>query len=378
MSKSKGRRRKVAKPARPSLKARARTAGARRKTGATRAAASNAAPLRLEEARRLAATPKVAAPRADAPRPGAAVAGAAPADVGFARRRLRAGQRDETKERIRSYRETYRLLEERGFALHPRRAGATAPAAAGERPLRILAEGDSWFDYPALVRGGLVSRLESRIGVPILNLAHAGDEVRYMLGVEQRRRLEKVVGDAAPEGAWDAVLFSGGGNDIVDNPMCLWVRDYDAAKTPDWHVEPQRFQASLDIVRAGYEDLIGLRDRLSPNTVLFLHAYDFAIPTGKGVCFFGPWLKPTFQYRKFPADPAYGAAVVRVMLERFEAVLQSLAAAHPKVVVVPTQGVLDAHPNWWHNELHPNSDGFNAFVERFRNALAMSFPGRVR
>jgi hypothetical protein len=54
-------------------------------------------------------------------------------------------------------------------------------------PLQIFAEADSWFDYPVpFFGGGIIPRLENRLGVPILNLAKAGDEVRCMLGVEER------------------------------------------------------------------------------------------------------------------------------------------------------------------------------------------------
>ena len=335
-------------------------------------AAAAAGPLTLEEAKRVA--PSAPARRATR----AALATATPNDIGVARHRLAARQRDETKERIRAYRATLRLLEQRGFALHSHTPGTARAAAAGAPPLRILAEGDSWFDYPVLLAGGLIPRLEDRIGVPILNLAQAGDEVRFMLGVKQRERLEKLVGEAAQQGEpWDALLFSGGGNDIVDNPMCLWIRDYDASQTPAWHLDAARFQAALDIVRAGYEDLIKLRGRLSKETTIFLHAYDFAIPDGRGVCHLGPWMRPTFKYRKFPSK-VEGARVVKVMLQLFEGMLKSLALQHPNVVFIPGQGTLDAHPDWWHNELHPNGKGFDLFVENFRNALKSVFPTRVR
>lgn len=94
-----------------------------------------------------------------------------------------------------------------------------------------MAEGDSWFDYPVpLFGGGIVSRLERRLGVPILNLAKAGDEVRYMLGVKERKELIAQLTRGCPAGgAWDVLLFSGGGNDIVDNPMVLWIKDFDAS-----------------------------------------------------------------------------------------------------------------------------------------------------
>ena len=149
--------------------------------------------------------------------------------------------------------------------------------------------------------GGIIPRLENRLGVPILNLAKAGDEVRYMLGVEERKLLTEHLSNGCPAGGpWDVLLFSGGGNDIVDNPMALWIKDWNPAVPPADHIHQSRFDTALALVRAGYEDLIALRDKLSPGTHLVFHGYDFAIPDGRGICHFGPWLKPTFDLRKFP------------------------------------------------------------------------------
>ena len=58
------------------------------------------------------------------------------------------------------------------------------------------------------------------------------------------------------------------------------------------------------IVEAGYQDVIGMRNRLSPTTKLFVNAYDFAPPNGKGVCNVGPWLKPSLDYRLVPPHTA--------------------------------------------------------------------------
>jgi hypothetical protein len=58
--------------------------------------------------------------------------------------------------------------------------------------------------------------------VPVLNLAAAGDEVRDMRGVAQRQRLIDCLRAGCPAGTqWDALLYSGGGNDIVADPKAL-------------------------------------------------------------------------------------------------------------------------------------------------------------
>jgi len=197
-----------------------------------------------------------------------------------------------------------------------------------------------------------------------------------MLGVEQRQRLADSLKEGCPAGGpWDVLLFSGGGNDIVDNPMALWVRDWDPTVPPATLIHQPRFDAALALVRAGYEDLITLRDQLSPNTHLVFHGYDFAIPDGRGICHLGPWLKPTFDLRGFPTRAA-AFAVVEAMLKQFAATLATMAA-RPKVTFINGQGTLAPDTSAWHNELHPNRDGFDKFADLFHQTLRPLFPGRV-
>lgn len=163
---------------------------------------------------------------------------------------------------------------------------------------------------------------------------------------------------------------------IVGNPMVLWIKDFDASAPPAGLIHQSRLDAALALVRAGYEDLIGLRDSLSPGTHLLFHAYDFAIPDGRGVCHHGPWLQPTFNLRKFPTRAA-AFEVVKEMLTQFAAMLRSLETFNVNVTFVNGQGTLAPRPSSWHNELHPAKDGFNAFADLFHQKLKGLFPTRV-
>ena len=205
------------------------------KARTARAVAPAKGPVTLEEARaiarvrQVARTPMKAALRAKPP-------AATPASVGEERKKLEKERQQELARRVRDYKATMSVMKKRG-ARRPRAKTDPMEAAAAEAsfaPLQIFAEGDSWFDYPVpFFNGGIVPRLESLLGVPILNLAKAGDEVRYMLGVEERELLTEHFADGCPAGGpWDVLLFSGGGNDIVDNPMALWIKDFDAAAGP--------------------------------------------------------------------------------------------------------------------------------------------------
>ena len=368
-------KRKKAKKAAP-VKARVKT---RSKTP-TKAMAPDTGPVTLEEARALAAAkqPRLAlrAVRKTTAPP------ASPAAVGAERKKLKKEQRDERARRVREYKATMEIMKKRGArrarpkALKADGGEPTAEGGGSFAPLQIFAEGDSWFEYPVPFFGGsIIPRLEHRLGVPILNLAKAGDEVRYMLGVEERAVLTKHLTDGCPAGGpWDVLLFSGGGNDIVGNPMALWISNWNPAMPPADHIKKARFEAALALVRAAYEDLIAVRDSLSPGTHLVFQGYDFAIPDGRGVCNLGPWLKPTFDLCKFPTLAA-GRAVVRAMLEQFAAMLTSLAG--PKVTFINGQGTLAPQTSSWHNELHPAKAGFETFADVFQQKLKVLFPDRV-
>src|SRR5262245_12212257 len=333
-----------------------------------------AGPVTLAQARVLA---KVRAPLARGAK--ATLVATSPASVGLERRKLELKQNQERRKRTKEYKATLTIMKKRGVkGLAPKAAKGRRALRAAAKPLQVFAEGDSWFDYPVpFFGGGIIPRLENQLGVPILNLAKAGDQVRYMLGVAERKLLIEQFTNGCPAGGpWDAMLFSGGGNDIVDNPMALWIRDFNPTLPPAAQIHQARLDAALALVRAGYEDLISLRDRLSPQTHLFFHGYDFAIPDGRGICFLGPWLEPTFDLRGFPTQAA-AFEVMTILLQQFAALLESLESSHSKVTFINGQGTLVPTPRSWHNELHPAKSGFEAFATLFHDALKSVFPNQV-
>ena len=91
---------------------------------------------------------------------------------------------------------------------------------------------------------------------------------------------------------------------------------------PANQINQPRFNNAMALVRAGYEDLIVLRDQLSPGTHLIFQDYDFAIPDGRGVCGFGPWLKPTFDLRRFPLGAHQQVVKAVVLHSRYVEFLQ--------------------------------------------------------
>lgn len=238
----------------------------------------------------------------------------------------------------------------------------------------IFAEGDSWFNYP--LGEAVIDQLSDLIHTPIANFAWPGAETRQLLGLHERKEIEKRLKDGPEPGkTWDMLLFSGGGDDIVGDQMVLFLTRgaYDP-EHPE-RVLNRRFDEVLDLVMGAYRDLIGLRDHLSPNTLIVTHVYDYAWATNEGACWVGPWLQPSLNYALVPkGDDQH--KVMTAMLDRFEAKLEEVKNGTKNFLIVPTHGTLHTQDEWA-NELHPKDPGFGLIAQRFQRVLQQQFGANI-
>ena len=240
-------------------------------------------------------------------------------------------------------------------------------------PPTIFAEGDSWFNYP--LGRGIVTQLQALINSPIANFAWPGAETRQLLALHERQEIEKRLTDGPSRGRkWDVLLFSGGGDDIVGDQMVLFLDKFDPTKSPA-AVLNSRFDGVLNSVIGAYQDLVALRNTLSPTTLIVGHAYDYAWATGQGACWLGPWLRPSLDYVGVPRGDAQHMVVVE-MLKRFDARLRSLATAAGNFIVVPTHNTLKTVGEW-DNELHPKDPGFGLLAQKFQSTLQQHFGASI-
>jgi hypothetical protein len=91
---------------------------------------------------------------------------------------------------------------------------------------------------------------------------------------------------------YDELLFAGAGKDLVGDQFIIWFQD----EVPPAINAPAE-NRTLALLELEFCELIGIRDRCSPDTVIFVNCIDFpavtGIPAHRGV---GPWLKPSFDY----------------------------------------------------------------------------------
>jgi hypothetical protein len=262
-------------------------------------------------------------------------------------------------------------------------ASLTAAGAQGlPTPLVMLAHGDSWFDYPLFGNSlsfqdtDIIAQLRGMgaVNPMILNMSHYGDATTDEMSLPKQERMISALQDSANwmgAGKPDAILFSGGGNDVVGDQFCIYL---DYALPGAAGLNANRFLKALSKVEASYLDLFAFRDRYAPGVPVIGHCYDFPIPNGIHPACAGPWLKPSLDYCGW--NLAQGTTIARNALLDFKNTLVGLAANPANnFFMVDTQGVLAAAD--WANELHPFPGGFKSIAAKFVDALRAKFPGRI-
>jgi len=237
----------------------------------------------------------------------------------------------------------------------------------------VMSEGDSWFSFADVI-GQLDDPRD--LGDPrfqrewcLLRLEKAGDEVLTILSGAQRAKLRGFFG------RWrlDALLFSGGGNDLIGADLEPLLVDYVPGATARELVAGERFARRLRQIQDCYRELLALlADAQQPATV-FVNSYDYVVPSQKGAVYVGPfkiagpWLEPALAARGIPQ--AMWRVVIELLIDEFAAAIDAVAAepaSGGRLVRVETRGVVRDD---WHDEIHPDRKGAMRVALRFEGAL---------
>lgn len=234
----------------------------------------------------------------------------------------------------------------------------------------MISEGDSWFSFP--IHKNTIDYLDDMAGrqISLLRLEAGGDTALRIIGGKQKIKLAKYL----ERYRVNALLFSGGGNDVVGVDLLPLLKQKLPGMTWRDCINQETTNARFDRLRSAYLDLIHLRNENRPSCRIYVNGYDWAIPSGKGASMWGikvgPWMKPNLE-KKGITDPADQQSIIRELLQRFQTMLQALAQ-QPGFILVSTVGTLAA--NEWNDEIHPTRKGFEKIAEKFRAALKTQFP----
>jgi hypothetical protein len=263
-------------------------------------------------------------------------------------------------------------------------AAELGPASTGV----LLAEGDSWFDYPWT---DVLEELEDRHGYDVEAVSHHGDTIEEMAYGEGQlgkfvKKLEKLIRRGTlPK----AILLSGGGNDLAGDEFAMLLNHAGSAEPG---LNEQVVSGLIDVrIRLAYvtwltEVTSVCADQIGAPLPILVHGYDYSIPDGRGFWggwgpLPGPWLEPGFRAKGYvpeegAADPlkALRRDIVKQLIDRFNEMLQALPGVpgldHVRHVNLrETLKTDETYKEWWANELHPTPRGFTAVAAKLAAAL---------
>lgn len=223
---------------------------------------------------------------------------------------------------------------------------------------RYLAEGDSWFSI-----GGWTSNLLTAIDdadTLIVNCAMPGARLASVstFGGDVFAALLAPT-DGMPE--WDAVLLSGGGNDLLGDCIRFVVPD------PADPIDGDALQDALDGIERHLIRLMRLTQAAQPGVPVLAHTYDYP-PVSRRWWWWkaGPWVAPVFRSAGISRERWEGLAAM--LIDELAVRLHNVAADWSALSVVETRGRLLARD--WRNEIHPNPTGYAEHAIPWRRALA--------
>ena len=239
--------------------------------------------------------------------------------------------------------------------------------AAGDTSLRFVAEGDSWFHYPIVLRDTLDWLSDD---YAIFDLAAAGDTLENM-----KRGMLNII-DVIQREDSQGFLLSGGGNDLLDgNRLTLLLRPYTPDhsggplyQTPQDYIIMHRLDAYLSEIIADYRYFFDVLTGKFADLKIFCHGYDWMLPRFGGI-----YLWPVMEEREI--QEPLRAPIIKIMVDQFNSRLQQLAGDASyggRVKYVNCRGAVGNKANWF-DEIHPRTPGFGRVADRFKSAISAAF-----
>lgn len=190
---------------------------------------------------------------------------------------------------------------------------------------RFLAEGDSWFTIGAIPSSSLLYEMRLKKRTVILNLGYPGDTISNIAQLSANTEFSRRLAHPNWVSNWDAILMSGGGNDLIDRAADI-IREPPSGssgnKAADY-IDVDQLKAFRDAVQEGFRKIVALRGKIAERRLdgLATALLDLELEL-----------------------PAFHVADTRKLLIRAN---------------------IDAKGNSgdWLNEIHPNSDGYRKIAD---------------
>jgi hypothetical protein len=249
----------------------------------------------------------------------------------------------------------------------------------------ILAEGDSWFTIGGLFSTNLLMSLRFHKATLVLKCASPGDTLVHMSALAHNHVYKEAL---RHDYAWDAILLSGGGNDLIDRADEIILdkaqRRGIAIHGPDDYCDTEQLDSLIDDIQFGYRTLVGVRDSAGgpgADAPIFVHTYDYPTARSAPAHFLftsaGPWIHRALTRAGVP-EHDWPLLTDYLFDQLAEAILELTRPPHtlPGFQVIDTRHTLQrAEPGTvgisgdWLNEIHPVEDGYDKLARKIEKRL---------
>lgn len=232
----------------------------------------------------------------------------------------------------------------------------------------VVLDGDSWAQHPLVKE--IFEHLSNSYNVYCSSLAG-----RTMQELHDENRYIEMLQDIQQLGHFDkvqAVVLSGGGNDLFGLRVSEIIKDFDADRPddPDAHINASLFNELTDEVIDLYKRVIhkiraSFRDARFP---IVMHSYSYLTPwdVNSGLLPRDKWIGDPMR-EKGISNPDLQRSIVIRMVDQFHAKLEAIVPDSD--ILLDNRRLIPAQRDLWSDEIHPSSAGFKLVGDSIKAAI---------
>lgn len=254
-----------------------------------------------------------------------------------------------------------------------------AAFAAAPKGKILVAEGDSWFDYPPEL--DILDNLKKYFGYEIdRRISKAGDTLENMVygtdidngNLNRKYPQINATLDAIKLYKPKAVLFSAGGNDLAGQELDSFLNHKDSGLKAlrvdflDYVINTVFRKAYVDFAKSVWE--------IDNKLPILTHGYGYPIPDGRGVTlvwglfkYTGPWLKPSFAKKNIGFNESL--EIMKIMIDSLNEMLKKLSHQLPLIKYIDLRNLVKEEN--WVNELHVDSETYKKIAAEFDKVIKL-------
>lgn len=268
---------------------------------------------------------------------------------------------------------------------------------------RLLAEGDSWFTIGTMNLpkvSNILFNLDFAQSTAVVTCAYPGDTLQHMVDNLRDVNFDRLLRKRNFASYWEAILISGGGNDLIDaartpshdaqgqliprdRRLLLTAQEAAQSSAPE---DPARFVSDAgwerlaSYLRANFAELVQRRDQgPSKDRPMFAHTY--AVPTVRPAGTLSRpqgWLYPAMVAYGIPAADWHGVSSLLFSRLRFLLLEMDQSSGLPTALphlhvfdsaglssIIPASPGVDGESGDWVNEIHLTVAGYRKLGRAF-------------